>query len=106
MIGELISNYGTEGALAALVGAMIWYLKFQTNLQAKRENTQDTERKEERVFYRDLITNDMKELHSDNSKNTELNNKSVVLLKDVADNQTKLCGLIESVDRRINGYKK
>lgn len=106
MVGELISNYGVEGALAALVAAMVWYLKYQTKRQAKREDTQDAERKEERVFYRDLITNDMKELHQDNSKNIGLNNQSITLLKGVGENQSRLCKLIESVDKRINGRAK
>jgi len=116
MIAEFISNYGDVSALAILVGLMVWYLKFQTKHQAERENKQDEERikredkrdeerKEEMLFYRNALTNDMKELHKDNAKNVDLNNKSIVLLKDIGDNQTKLCKLIEGVDRRINGKK-
>jgi len=32
--------------------------------------------------------------------------KTTVILDKISNNQTKLCTLIESVDRRINGYKK
>ena len=106
MIGELINNYGEVSALAILVGAMVWYLKYQTKRQATREDNQDVERKEERVFYRDLITNDLKELHKDNSKNADLNNQSLVLQKDMIKSQGKLVSLIESVDKRINGRSK
>jgi len=114
MIGELISNYGDVGALAILVSLMAWYLKYQTKRQAiredkhdeeriKKENKRDEERKEETLFIRNLVINDMKELHQDNVKNADLNNQSIVLLKDIGENQNKLCKLIESVDRRING---
>lgn len=117
MIVELISNYGDIGALGVFVLLMAWYLKYQTKRQAKREDKQDEERakreekrdeerKEEMLFYRNALTNDLKELHKDNAKNAELNNKSIVLLKGVSDNQTKLCKLIEGVDRRMNGQKK
>jgi len=114
MIGELIKNYGDIGALGAFVLLMVWYVRYQTKRQATREdkhdeeriekeNKRDEERKEEMLFNRNLITNDMKELHKDNVKNAELNKQSIVLLKDVGENQNKLCKLIESVDRRMNG---
>jgi len=104
-------------AMTALVSVMVWYLKYQTKRQAEREDKQDEERtkrqekrdkdqKEERDYYRNLITNDMEELHKDDTKNTNLNTQSITLLKDIGDNQNKLCKLIESVDRKINGEKK
>jgi len=104
-------------AMTALVSVMVWYLKYQTKRQAEREDKQDEERtkrqekrdkdqKEERDYYRNLITNDMEELHKDDTKNTNLNTQSIALLKDIGDNQNKLCKLIESVDRKINGEKK
>lgn len=104
------------GALTILVSSMVWYLKYQTKRQAKREDTQDVERaereakrdeerKEEMLFVRSLLTNDLKDLHKDNSRNIDLNNQSIGLLKNVGENQNKLCKLIESVDRRINGKK-
>jgi len=104
------------GSVTALIGVMVWYLKYQTKRQANREDKQDEERaerqekrdkdqKEERDYYRNLITNDMEALHKDSVKNADLNNQSIVLLKDIGENQNKLCKLIESVDRRINGRK-
>ena len=117
MIEELVGNYGDITALSILVGLMVWYLKYQTKRQAKREDKQDEERakreekrdkdqKEERDYYRNLITNDMEELHKNDTKNTNLNTQSIALLKDIGDSQNKLCKLIESVDRKINGQKK
>jgi len=106
MIGELISNYGDVGALGVFVLVMAWYLKYQTKRQAIREDTQDAERKDERLFYRNLITNDLKDLHKDDTRNIDLNSQSITLLKNIGNNQNKLCKLIESVDRRINGRKK
>lgn len=116
MIGELINNYGDVGALAILVGAMAWYLKYQTKRQAVREDKhdeeriekekkRDEERKEEILFIRKLVTNDVKELHQDSLKNAELNKQSLVLQKDILKSQVGITKLIESVDRRINGRK-
>ena len=104
------------GALTILVSAMVWYLKYTTKRQAEREDKLDTERakrevkrdeerKGEMLFIRGLITNDLKSLHQDNIKNADLNSQSILLLKDIGGNQSKLCKLIESVDRRINGRK-
>jgi len=117
MIGELIKNNADVGALTILVGLMVWYLKYQTKRQAtredkldeeriKKENKRDEERKEEILFIRNLVTNDVKDLHKDSIKNADLNNQSIVILKDVSDNQKRLCKLIESVDRKINGREK
>lgn len=106
MIGQLISNYGEIGALGTLVLAMVWYLYHQTKRQTRREDKRDEERREEVLFTRNLVTNDMKELHKDSVKNAELNKESIVLIKGVGDNQDKLCKLIESVDKRINGRAK
>lgn len=104
------------GALTILVSSMVWYLKYQTKRQAKREDTQDVERikreakrdeerKEEMLFVRNLITNDMKELHQDNTKNAELNKKSLILQKDILKSQVQIVTLIGNVDGKINGRK-
>ena len=97
------------GALTILVSSMVWYLKYQTKRQANREDVQDVERikreskrdeerKEEMLFIRKLVTNDMKDLHKDSLKNAELNKQSIV-------NQRKIIGLIGLIDRRNNGRK-
>jgi len=103
--------------ITVIVGALVWYLKYQTKRQSiredkydeernKRQEKRDKEQKEERDYYRNLITNDMETLHKDSLKNADLNNQSIRLLKDIGGNQNKLCKLIESVDRKINGEKK
>jgi len=86
LIKTLFENYGEVGYAGAIIIAMIWYFWFQTKSQSKRDDKHDEIQKEERLFYRALVTNDMKEIHRDNSKNTELNNKSIGLIKDMNKN--------------------
>jgi len=105
MIKALIENYKELTAVGIFAIMMAWYLWYQTRMQSKREDKHDTIQKEERIFYRNLVTNDMKELHSDNVKNADLNNQSILLLKDIGENQVKLCTIIKNVDRRIKGRK-
>jgi len=105
MIKALIENYKELTVVGVFAIMMAWYLWHQTRMQSKREDKHDAIQKEERIFYRNLVTNDLKSLHNDATKNTDLNNQSVTLLKDIGENQNKLCKLIESVDRRINGRK-
>ena len=106
MIKTLIENYKELTVVGVFAILMSWYLWHQTKRQAKREDEHDKVQEEERLFHRDLITNDLKSLHDDNVKNADLNNQSIVLLKDIGENQTKLCTLIKDVDRKINGQKK
>lgn len=107
---------GELSLLVILVGAMVWYLKHTTKHQAKREDkldeeriekekNRDEERKEEMLFIRKLLTNDIKELHQDNTKNAELNKESLVLQKDILKSQVQIVTLIEGVDKKINGRK-
>jgi len=108
-LGKAIAEYGTPiitAVLLVLVVGLVWYfVKRQTKREdkhdeerTKRQDKRDKDQQEERDYYRGLIKND---LH----KNVDLNNQSIVLLKDIGENQNKLCKLIESVDRRINGKK-
>ena len=106
MIKALIENYKELTVVGVFAIMMAWYLWHQTRMQSKREDKHDAIQKEERLFYRNLVTNDMKELHQDNVKNADLNKQSLVLQKDMLKSQTGLVKLIESVDRRINGRKK
>ena len=106
MIKALIENYKELTVVGVFAIMMAWYLWHQTRMQSKREDKHDEIQEKERLFYRNLVTNDMKELHKDNVKNADLNNQSIILLKDIGGNQNKLCKLIESVDRRINGRTK
>jgi len=104
-LGKAIAETGTPiitAVMLILVVALVWYL---IKRQTKREDKHDKIQEEERLFYRTLVNNDLKSLHNDSVKNADLNNQSIVLLKDIGENQNKLCKLIESVDRRINGRK-
>lgn len=82
----MIENYGDVGALTILVGLMVWYLKYTTKQNTKREDKHDAIQKEERLFNRNIITNELNKLHQDNSKNTELNNQSISLIKNMNKN--------------------
>lgn len=103
-------------AMTALISVMVWYLKYQTKLQAerdkkhdeqqaKREEKHDKIQEEDRKFHRNLITNHLTGLQKIGAENSKLNSQSMVLLKDIDNSQNKLCKLIESVDRKINGRK-
>lgn len=83
MIAALIKNYGEIGALGTFILIMAWYLWHQTRCQSKREDKHDSIQKEERIFYRNLVTNDMKELHENSVKNAELNVQGIELQKEM-----------------------
>lgn len=82
-LGKAIAEVGipiiTAVMLILLVG-LVWYL---IKRQTKREDKHDTIQREERIFYRNLVTNDMKELHQDSVKNAELNTQGIVLQKEM-----------------------
>ena len=83
-LGKAIAEYGTPiitAVMLILVVGLIWYL---IKRQSKREDKHDDIQKEERLFYRNLVTNDMKEIHKDNTKNAELNTQTIILQKDMA----------------------
>lgn len=82
-LGKAIAEDGIAiitAVMLILVVGLVWYL---IRRQTKREDKNDTIQSEERLFYRDLVTNDMKELHKDNIKNAELNTQTIVLQKDM-----------------------
>lgn len=116
-LGKAIAEDGIEiitAVMLILVVGLVWYLiKRQTKREDKhdkerfkREEKREEEQKEGMLFIRKLVTNDIKELHQDNAKYAELYSKSIGLLKGIGGSQKKLCKLIESVDRKINGQKK
>jgi len=83
-LGKAISEVGIPiitAVMLILVVGLVWYL---IKRQTKREDKHDVIQKEERVFYRNLVTNDMKELHKDDAKNVELNNQTIQLQKDLS----------------------
>ena len=83
MIGELIKNYGEIGIAGLFAIMMVWYLRYTTKRQAVREDKHDDIQKEERVFYRTLVTNDLEGLHKDSIKNAELNVRGIALQKEM-----------------------
>lgn len=81
-------------AMAALIGVMVWFLKYQTRAQterdkkhdeqqAKREEKHDKQQDEDRKFHRDLITNHLKGLQDISLENSKLNSQSMVLQEDM-----------------------
>ena len=97
-LGKAIDTYGIAIVVAIilpLLVRLVWYLvKNMVNQQ-----------KEERTYYRNLVTNDMKEIHKDNLKNAEYSLKNAKLNKQSIVNQRKIIGLIELIDRRNNVKK-
>ena len=83
MIKALIENYKELTVVGVFAILMSWYLWHQTKQQAKREAKTDEQQNEDRMFHRNLITNDLKSLHDDSTKNTELNSQSVILQKEM-----------------------
>ena len=84
VLGKAIAEVGIPiitAIMLILIVGLVWYL---IKRQTKREDKHDSIQKEERVFYRNLVTNDMKELHKDNVKNSELNIQNITLQKDMA----------------------
>jgi len=82
-LGKAIAEVGTPiitAVMLILVVGLVWYL---IKRQTKREDKHDTIQSEERLFYRNLVVNDLKSLHEDSSKNAELNAQSIVLQKDM-----------------------
>ena len=87
-------------AMTALISVMVWYLKYQTKRQAKREDKHDEIQREERLFYRGLVKNDLKELHLDSIKNADLNKKSIGLQKSIAG---KTITALNVICNKLNG---
>lgn len=106
-LGKAIADVGVPiitAIMLILVVGLVWYLiKRQTN----REDKHDVIQKEERLFYRTLVTNDMKELHLDSLKNAELNQKSIgILEKHSTESRVgnlKLTGILKNLLKLSNG---
>ena len=100
MVDTLTKGYAEIGWAGMVMIAMLWYFYYQTKCQTKREDKHDAIQAEERLFYRDLVKSDLKELHQDSLKNASLNKKSIVLQKSIA-NQT--IGALNIICDRLNG---
>ena len=83
MIKALIENYKELTVVGVFAIMMAWYLWHQTRYQSKREDKHDLIQREERLFYRSLVSNDLKGLHQDSLKNTELNVRGIALQKEM-----------------------
>lgn len=82
-LGKAIAEYGISiitAVMLILVVGLVWYL---IKRQTKREDKHDSIQKEERLFYRSLVNNDLKGLHQDSLKNTELNVQGIALQKEM-----------------------
>lgn len=75
MIGEFITNYSEIGYAGIVIITMIWLVRYLV-----KQTTED------KLYYRELITNDMKDLHNDSLKNADLNKESIVMLKTIKEN--------------------
>ena len=71
-IGKAINDYGIAMVLAIVLILVVWLVRYLVKQQT-----------DDRVYYRELVTNDMKGLHKDNVKNADLNNQTIVLQKDM-----------------------
>lgn len=122
-VTKAIDNYGISAITAVmliLVVSLVWYLiKRQTKREdkhdeerAKLQEKYDKDQKEERDYYRNLLTNDQK-------KNVDLNIQGIVMqkemLKDMKDHDNhsreawkNLNGSLTAVCARLNGnnFKK
>ncbi|MBA7524571.1 hypothetical protein ES705_16712 [subsurface metagenome] len=112
MVEGLIQNYGEIGALGAFVLLMIWYVRFQTKTQAKREEKQDEERirretkrdeerKEEMLFNRNLLINDIKSIHAISLENSKLNGQGMVLQKEMIKDLREHNGYCKEASKKI-----
>lgn len=91
-IGKAIDTYGIAVVTAIILGLLVWLVRVLV------KNTL-SQQKEERTYFRKVLTNDLQEIHKDNTKNVELNNQSIT-------NQRKIISLIGLIDRRNNGRTK
>ena len=92
-------------ALTILVGALVWFLKYTTRQNSKREEKSDIERaerqdkrdeeqKEEREYYRDLIKNDLQ-------KNAILNSRSLASQKKIVKDLESHNGHTEKFSEKV-----
>ena len=86
IVAEAIDTYGIAVVTSIILGLLVWLVKILV------KNT-ISQQKEERAYYRKLLTNDLEEIHKDNTLNVQLNNQSI-------ENQRKIISLIGLIDRR------
>ena len=93
-------NLITTGIVSAIIGVLIWYLKYQTKRQADREDKHDAAQKEEREYNRGIIKVELNTLHKDSVKSAELTRKGLALQKSMAG---KTITALNELCKKING---
>ncbi len=94
MIKAFIENYETLTIVGVFGIMMAWYLWHQTKAQTerekkndaeriKKENKRDEERKDEMLFNRNLLINDLKSIHTLSLENSKLNSQGLFLQKEM-----------------------
>jgi len=87
-------------AMMAIIGVMIWYIKYTTKRQAKREENHEKEQKEERLYNRGIIKDELKTLHRDSVKTAELSRKNTALQRSIGN---KTITALNDLCNKING---
>ena len=93
----------TASSVVAIIGVLIWYLKYTTRQQVVREDKHDAIQAEDRAFNRELITGTLKEIHATGIKNSELNRKSISMQKQFAKESVET---LKNISNRLNGGTK
>lgn len=112
MIKALIENYETLTIVGIFGIMMAWYLWHQTRAQTerekkndeerlKRETKRDEERKEEMLFNRNLLINDVKSIHTISLENSKLNSQSLVLQKEMIKDLREHNGYCKEASKKI-----
>ena len=117
-LGKAIADVGVPvitAVMLILVVGLVWFLiKRQTNREDKkeeqriiRENKQDEQQKEDREYYRGLVTGELKDLHKDSLKNAELNQESINISerhsKESKASNLKISGILKNLLKSSNG---
>jgi len=90
----------TAATVTAIIGVLIWYLKFTTRQQSIREDKHDKIQAEDREFTKELITGTLKDIHKTTVHNSELNRKCISMQKQFA---TETVGTLRTISDRLNG---
>jgi len=90
----------TAGTVTGIIGVLIWYLRYTTKENVRREKKHDVIQKEDRDFTRELITGTLKDIHSTGLKNAEMNRKSIDMQKAF---QKKSVSTLQTICERLNG---
>ncbi|MBA7587017.1 hypothetical protein ES708_29027 [subsurface metagenome] len=112
MEGDDVMEKIIATTMAALVAAVIWYLKYQTKAQReqqvkhdeqqlKREEKHDKQQDEYRKFHRDLITNHLKDLQDSSTENSKLNSQSLLLQKEMIKDLQEHNGYCKEASKKI-----